>query len=230
MPKALLKTGPFWVGLVLYEVSTVTAIVLFPNTQAIPGWANTLIKIAVILIMIMLYYLYARYKSDYMTQAERQKLLETMLACVDQVRRLDASQNLRSNIFVFDRKKRIYRIVASHNMADDDDRNVEIPENLGCTGEAWRSRGQVWGPKGHILHVGDHRIPEDQVKKIRTDLEWICSTPITDWDGNVIAVLNFDGNKAMNDEQQLQIKQQASRLASELGFLLASCKTYAKAR
>ncbi len=230
MNKAIFKSWVFWVGFLLYEVSTIVAFILLPNARGIPSWGNVLWKGFGIGLTMLLYYLYASYKTNYMSQAQRDEMLRTMLGCVASLRRLDNLQNLRSNIFIFDRKRKVYRIIAFHNMDSDDDRNVELPQNMGCTGEAWRTKQQVWGPKEHILHVGNHKIPQEQVSKIRLDLEWICSTPITDWAANVIAVLNFDGNKPMSQQQQQEVKQQASRLAGELQHLLAPCRQYLGSR
>lgn len=206
----ILKTPAFWTGLALYELSTVVAILFIPSTSL-----NIVFKMLLIVLSVILYFAWQLFMVNQLSQLKIKQNVQARLADVKGLQHLDQSQNLRANVFILNKRNKYYYIAESYNMETDADKNINIPENMGCTGEAWRNKTQVWGDKAHILKVGDHRIPEKEVQKVKTDLEWICSTPIVK-NRNVIAVLNFDGNKQMDPTQRNTIKQNASRTASEL--------------
>lgn len=206
----ILKTPAFWAGLTLYEFSTIIAIIFIPNTSL-----NSTLKVVFIGLSFILYFICQIFMVNQLSQLKIKQCVQMRLADIKSLQHLDKDQNLRANIFILNRKRRYYYIAENHNMEADSDKNINIPENMGCTGEAWRNKTQVWGNKAHILKIGDHRIPEKEVTKVRTDLEWVCSTPIVR-NQSVVAVLNFDGNRQMDFTQQDTIKQLANRVTSEL--------------
>lgn len=206
----ILKTVSFWLGFAIYMVSVIIAIMSLSEDKL-----HAFLRLPLIMLCSLLYFALEFSKATAFNRLNTQKNVCQKLACVDTLKFLSRNQNLRSNIFLFDKKKKNYRIVEHYNMAADDDANIEIPENMGCTGEAWRTSSQVWGDKDHILHEGDKKISIDQARKVREDLEWICSTPIIK-EGKVIAALNFDGNQKMDASQKSMIKNHANRVAKEL--------------
>lgn len=205
----ILRTFAFWAGFAVFEFATVLAIISIPST--VLGRTSK----ALFLILSFLLYFFSAVGIGQLLKFKVKNEIRTKLSQVDVLKNLEPSQNLRSNIFLFNKKSGKYYIVESYNMNIDCDRTIEIPENMGCTGEAWRTKTQVWGEKNRIFKDGNHRLPEEPLKKVRKDLEWICSTPIVK-NQKVIAVLNFDGNKQMNVSQKETIKQHANRVASDL--------------
>lgn len=213
MKLAVLKTPRFLLGLLLFGLLTIIAVVQLPVGKEL--------KVLAILIASILYGLSQLYKADHLTKDEAKNQTQMRLRCVDVVKILQPDQNLRSNVFLWDKKKKVYHIWQYYNMDTDPAKNVtEIPKGRGCTGNAWESKQQTFGDKEDIFGDGKYHLPSDQESKISHDLEWICSTPILNEKRNVIAVLNFDGNKPMYDSQKEFIKQHAERVASELNHVL----------
>ncbi len=207
------KSVPFWLGVILFGASTVVAL----SSLSKP---NVLFKIGIALLLLGFYCLLQYFNQKSLSKDEARTKSDTRLKCVNALAHLQPGQNLRSNIFRFNKKKHVYYIWQHHNMESDDDKTVELPDGQGCTGIAWESGTQQWGDEGDILKVGMHRIPDPQAEKIRHDLRWICSTPIKDCRSRIIAVLNFDGNMPMDDDKKIVVKQHASRVADELGSIL----------
>lgn len=205
----ILKTRAFWARIAVFEFTIMLAILSVPST-ALYGTG----KVLLVIISFPIYFL-GETGIRQLLKFKVQHEIQTKLSQVDTLQHLDQSQNLRSNIFLLKKKYKQYYLAESYNMKTDDDRTLEIPENMGCTGEAWRTKMQVWGEKGRIFQDGNHRIPKELLKKVKEDLEWICSTPIIKKQ-NVVAVLNFDGNKPMNEEQRKIIESHANCVASEL--------------
>lgn len=141
---------------------------------------------------------------------------EKLLSTVDNINSLMNGQRLRSNIFCLNRKKDKYCIRYSYNMNGYNDKNILIPVNMGCTGEAWRDRRQVWGKRDKIFKSGDFRIPAEELNKVPEDIQWICSTPIVDNNGEMIAVMNFDGNREMSQTEEELIKKHCEKICEEL--------------
>jgi hypothetical protein len=210
----LLKRPSFWVGLAIAVGAIVIAVAKLDTD---PHW-----KIVIIGAMGVLYLLSQYFNVSYLSKADAKEQVQMRLECVNSLKHLDPTQNLRANIFIFSKKSNSYHIIHQYNMQTDSDKDVELPKGEGCTGRAWTSRTQVWGDKGQILRSGDHRVPENQVSKIRPDLEWVCSTPIFDTKRReVVAVINFDGNKPMDPKQQQVVMEHANRLAHELACVYA---------
>ena len=208
------KTPRFLSGFFLFEVLTIVAVVQLPIGKELKG--------LVMLVASILYSLTQLYKADHLTKDEAIKQIQMRLRCVDVLKSLEPEQNLRSNVFLQDKKREIYYIWQYYNMDTDPAKNItEIPKGRGCTGNAWKLKQPIWGDKKDIFGDGKYGLPIDQESKIHLDLEWICSAPIVNEKRNVIAVLNFDGNKPMNDNQKEFVKQHAERIASELGQVLS---------
>ena len=145
--------------------------------------------------------------------------IRILLSSVDTLKILDSDQNLRANLFC---EKHIpkFCIVQSYNMEGDSDKDLEIPHNRGCTGQAWASRSQIWAEKDKFFDESAAcALPPTEKEKVRRDLEWICSTPVVK-KGQILAILNFDGNRVMSETQKASIMQHASKVAEGLGNLL----------
>lgn len=209
---ALLKSPAFWVGLLGFLFLTILALL---SNKKRSVW------LICILVATGLYtsQYYLNYKEN--IKEIKEKLIQSKLSSIERFKHFDPSQTLRSNIFLSKQKngKTIYYVACFYNMDAYEDKQIEILENMGCTGEAWSTKRQVWGDKKRIFQEGKYRVPDDQLKKVWRDLEWICSTPIIK-DGNVIAVLNFDGNKRLTRIQQEQISDYCKKLIDELKTLI----------
>ena len=217
MKLGFLKTPRFWAGFGLFVLCTAIAVLQLPSPPVSISY-----KILLIICGCILYFLSQLYKAGHVTKDEAKNQTQMRLRCVDVLKILKPDQNLRSNIFFWDKKRKVYYIWQYHNMDTDPAKSVtEILKGQGCTGNAWESMQQIWGDKTDIFGNGKYSLPSDQESKVSTDLEWICSTPIVDRKRNVIAVLNFDGDKPMNEDQKKFIKQHAERVASELGQILS---------
>ncbi len=172
----------------------------------------------------MLYTISQFYTADQLSETEAKEHARPRLRCVDVVKALGKSQNLRANIFRWDKKKRAYTIWDYHNMDPDPAKNVlEIPQGQGCTGQAWELKRQIWAERADIFGSGQYALPADQEAKISPHLQWICSTPIVHpKKKTVIGVLNFDGDKVIvNGGHRDFIMQHAERVATELGSILS---------
>lgn len=211
MNTAIFKTKGFYVGLTLFLIMTLIAVLKLEF--------SIYKRIAIILVCLVLYVLQEAYQTSELYNKLKPEIVEGILASIDKFLKFDDRQRLRSNIFFYKKKNKHYFIKYHHNMETCDDKSMEIPENLGCTGEAWRSKKQVWGDKDKIFKVGDFKVPLEQLEKVPKDLEWICSTPILR-DSNVIAVMNFDGNKPVSQEQQKEIMNHCSNTCEKLNKIL----------
>lgn len=209
-----LKTPTFILGGLLLIIFTIFAVI---NINIWLGW-----KIIIVCAVFVIYSINQFYSSKKISEKIKAKIISTLLKSIDQFRQFIPEQKLRSNIFFLYKKGkgRVYRIKYSYNMDESEDKNIEIPENLGCTGEAWRTKHQVFGTQEKIFRAGEYKVPEDQLKKVPSDLKWICSTPILDYKGDVIGVMNFDGNRELNPDQIEQIKGHCQRTSEELKEIL----------
>ena len=212
MKYGIFSTPSFYFGGLLLIISTILAV--WKITLALP-W-----KIVILILVMFIYSLNQVFQYRRVSSAIKEKLIRSVLKSIEQFNQLIPGHRLRSNIFFFNKKKRIYFIEQQWNMNGFDDKSIEIPENLGCTGEAWRTKNQVFGTKTRIFESGDFRIPLEQLRKVPKDLEWICSTPIFNDNREVIAVMNFDGNKELNQSQMEQIKDHCQKTSLELKEIL----------
>lgn len=211
MNTSIFKTWGFYVGLALFLIMTFIAVLKLDF--------SIYIKVATIFACLVLYVLQETYQTSELYNKLKPEIVDGILASIDKFLKFDDSQRLRSNIFFYKKNQKKYFIKYQHNMETSDDKSMELPENLGCTGEAWRSKKQVWGNKDKILKIGDYRVPSEQLEKVPLDLEWICSTPILR-DSDVIAVMNFDGNKPVSEEQQKEIMNHCSNICIKLKEIL----------
>jgi hypothetical protein len=203
--------------------------VLFIAAIVISFWPNKFTSFRKIIFIIILYGIfvinsYYEKQSNWVPKTEfiktKNEFVNKMLTSIDQFKRFDPKQRLRSNIlFVcYDSDKNVgkYRIRYSYKMDVFSDKLIEIPINMGCTGEAWRTKNQIWGDKKIIFSSSPFRIPDEELEKVPKDLEWVCSTPIVDRNGNVAAVLNFDGNRSLGNKQKDEIKKHCQKIAEDL--------------
>jgi len=100
-----------------------------------------------------------------------------------------------------------------------DDKNLEVPLNMGCTGAAWQSKQQKFVLRKDFQQEAKHYLPESEWKKVWKDITWICSTPVFK-NHQIIAVLNIDGDKNPGVEVQERIKRKGQSLADLLGDLV----------
>jgi len=200
----------FWVGLAQY------LFVIMLTLLAIR--TRFLVKMGIVLVAIILFIGQFTLTNKEITKVFKENIIKTKLATVEQFKYFEPVQRLRSNIFLAKKKngRVVYFIAHSFNMNENDDKNIEIPENMGCTGEAWNTKQQIWGDKKRIFEEGRYRVPDEELKKVEKDLFWVCSTPILDRHGNVVAVLNFDGNRDLNEKQIEEIKTHCKKIAEEL--------------
>lgn len=206
---AFSKTPSFIFGLLLF--------ILIVSIATVPLHLKIYYKVFILSGAVALYFFseYYRYKhlTDKLIANEIKRLLSTAQEFSSKF-----GQRIRSNIFFSKKrnKKTYYYIKHYYNMETFNDKNIEIPENMGCTGEAWRTKSQVWGDKEMIFSRGRLRIPDEQLEKVPEDLQWVCSTPIVDKNGNVIAVMNFDGNGDLTPMQVEEIKTRCHIICEEL--------------
>ena len=198
----------FWVGLLLFFLLTSIAV----YALSISVWC----KCFLVALLLVLYSVQQLFQWPELTEGLNKKLIEKTLSGVESFKKFNNGQRFRSNIFFYNNKQKKFYLKYGYNMDIHEDKNLHIPINMGCTGEAWRDRKQVWGDREKIFNEGSYRVPCEELTKVPKDLEWICSTPIFDDTGNVIAVLNFDGNRAVNIGQQEEVKNHGLAMAEEL--------------
>lgn len=211
MRKAIFKTKGFYVGLVLFSVLTLIA-VLKPDL-------NMCLRSIIIFVCLILYVFQEMYQASELLNKVNPIIINGILASIDKFLQFDSTQRLRSNIFFCNEKTKKYFIKYKYNMDLDNDKNIQIAVNRGCTGDAWSQKKQVWGTKDLIFSKGDYRLTSDELEKVPSDLEWICSTPILK-DDEVIAVLNFDGNKPMDSAQQKEIMDHCNKICEKIKEIL----------
>jgi len=210
----IFKTARFWLGFLLFFLSIGLAVVQLD--LGIP------LKFGLVIFALVLFSLSQLVQADRLSKNEAKRQIETRLKCVDTLKVLDSDQDLRSNVFLWDSKKGHYYIFQHYGMESDLATSVtEIPKGKGCTGVAWDRKQQIWGNEKDIFEGGEYALPKDEEAKVNRDLKWICSTPVTNEKRNVIAVLNFDGNKLMDEKQRNFIKHHAARVAGELNQILS---------
>jgi len=206
---------PFLLGLLSYLFVVVLALIAIPKI-------GKPLKVFMLIVAILLYgWNYYSNKQE-MTQSFKDELIKSKFATIERFQHFNPEQRLRVNIFKQHRrgKEIFYTITYSYNMDNDADKLIEIPDNMGCTGEAWNSKKQVWGDQKRIFEEGRYRVPDEELKKVPADLVWICSTPILGKYGEVMAVINIDGNRHVEEKQKEEIKKHCNLLADELKSLL----------
>lgn len=203
-----LKTPSFYFGGILVLGPTILALVLLD--------LSSIRKVLISIFFLVIYSFNQLFLYKKTSERIKGKLVGGILKSVDLFKSFDQNQRLRSNIFFLKKRKGIYYIKYSHNMSAYGDKNIEIRENMGCTGEAWRTKRQIFGDQNKIYQNGKYRIEDVQLKKVPKDLRWICATPILNDNRDVIAVLNFDGDKDLTPDQITEIKRHCQRLSEEL--------------
>jgi len=138
----------------------------------------------------------------------------SMAEAVNSFYSVDEKQHLRSNIFLKPNGEELYQIAAQYNMNTSKDLKIKIPLNKGATGEAWLTQTTIWADKKHIYN-GEHRIPENERKKLPSNICWICSHPIIK-NNETIAVINIDGDKEIEDPSLKENIENIVRLISKL--------------
>lgn len=202
-----IKTKSFWTGISLFAIAAAVA----------SWWIETLLsRLMIWIAMMILYSINEKYKNGEWSKIPREKYITNILSSIEQFRGYNPEQRLRSNIFFYNKKKEKYYVKYHFNMEKHSDKNIEIPKNLGCTGEAWRTKNQIWGDKDQIFLSGPYKIAEEEYRKVSKDLQWICSTPIIDENKDVIAVMNFDGNQMVSDDQKKEVRKRCQEMAEEL--------------
>jgi len=215
---AFVTTKRFLWGLALFFSCTVLAVIGLPQNYGV------FYRSAAVIVACVLYTASQSYTADQLSEEEAKEQTQPRLRCVDVLKVLDGTQNLRSNVFRWDEQKQAYSIWQYHNMDPDPAKSVlEIPAGKGCTGHAWQSKKQIWAERAEIFGPGQHALPPEQEGKISPHLQWICSTPIVHpKKKTVIAVLNFDGDRVVAEAAHRDfIMQHAERVATELGSVLS---------
>lgn len=215
---AIFKTVGFWSSLLLFLIpTTMTVVKLDQKGATLP------IKGGVLLAWTGLFVVSQLVQAVRLSKEEARRQIDVRLRCVDTLKALNPDQNLRANIFFWDKKKKCYYIGQHHGMEADPAKSLtEIPKGKGCTGAAWEGQEQIWGDEADIFGEGSYALPKAQEEKVNRDLKWICSTPVTDGKRKVIAVLNFDGNKPMRETERDFVKKHAARIAGELSEIISS--------
>jgi hypothetical protein len=199
-----------WSGRIVFIITSILIPILFDSKQI-----SNPIKIGSVIILIGLYIIGEVVKSK---AIKDEQIITSMLARVEELKFIDVTQRLRANIFKI--VKRGYRLECSYNMRDHKDKDLFIPENMGITGQVFRTGVQQIGNKQQVFPPNsEYKIPEEMIGKVPPDMEWICSTPITNKKGKVIYVLNFDGNKP-SDGKFPDIMKLGNKLAEELKHCL----------
>lgn len=211
MRTEIFKTRGFYVGAALFFIITWVAIWQLAFSMEI--------RIVIIVLCLVLYVWQDMYQTSELYDKVKPIIVEGILASIDKFLQFDNTQRLRSNIFFCNEKTKKYFIKYKYNMDLDNDKSIEIAINRGCTGDAWSQKKQVWGTKDTIFSKGDYRLTADELEKVPSDLEWICSTPVLK-DNEVIAVLNFDGNRQLTEEQQKQIRDHCQKRCEKLKEIL----------
>jgi len=206
------KEPTFCLSIVLFGITT-TISVLTLDIKLI--W-----KVIIIIIALVIFAIIQLLQARKIGERILGKIIRGDLKTAEQFRYMIPEQRIRSNIFVENKKKRIYNIKYQFNMEGCQDNVIRIPLNLGCTGEAWRTKKQVYGDYSRIRAGGEYKIPDDQLALVPEDLKWVISTPIKDKNGEVIGVLNLDGNKEFSGEQKDKVKRFCNELAEEIQKVL----------
>ena len=155
-----------------------------------------------------------------LSETKRESIARAILPIVNGTKHWAPKMRTRANVFFLDKEKSEYYIRYQYNMDNFDDKNIRIPTHMGCTGDAWRTQDQVWCLANEIFSDGNYRVPQEWLKTVPKDIKWIVSTPIR-VDGNVIAVLNIDGNQNLSKEAEDAMGQQSRQLAEALGRIFS---------
>lgn len=201
-----MKNVSLYTGLAIFLVATIP--IFFPDFFS-PLPITT--KWAFIIIVTVLYCLNEYFKNLEITKNANKKIIKALLARVESLKQFNRGQRLRSNIFC--KVNGGYKLIHHYNMDNNNDREITIPENMGVTGEVFRTGIQEIGNRDEL--ASKYRTPPDIIAKAPSDLQWICSTPIKDKNDRVIYTLSIDGNiDCVNDFDD--IKTHASQLAEDL--------------
>jgi hypothetical protein len=207
----IFKMRTFYLGLFLFAPGAFTLYSRIPFSTPYPE--------VIIFSLIVAYIFNEHYKRLELANKAKPEDITRLISLVGSFGVI-GNQRVRANIFKPDTKVAMYKICYHHNMDSDNDRDVEIPFNMGCTGEAHRTGVQIFcADKRQFIKPGTRQIPDEQAAKLKTDLEWICSTPIIR-DGDVLAILNIDGDKLVNDDFYSLVKQFSVRCARLLSDIL----------
>jgi len=214
----ILATAYFWLGFVLWTTSSQLSI--WRSTFDANNWfgAHPLpTKIALSVATILLYVAYQLFSLHEISSKRLSSDLARLLSSADLLKILSSNLRIRTNIFVPEGREH-FQIKYAHGMDGQDDRNLTIPRNKGCTGEAWRTGNQQFQRKEKFFGNSEFCLPDGLRQKAPPDLEWICSTPLRK-NGSIIAVLNIDGNVAASEPHETAIKDHANRMASVIESL-----------
>ncbi len=103
----ILKTCAFWTRLAIFEFVTVLAILSVPSTTL-----SDTIKVLLIVLSFPLYF-FSETGIGQLLKIRVKQEIQTKLSQVDTLEHLNKSQNLRSNIFLLDKKHKHYYIAKS---------------------------------------------------------------------------------------------------------------------
>jgi hypothetical protein len=237
----------FWLGLIIFILTAVS--VFFPNeidkylNLRIRSFIGIFLIILYFIIEVMKHAEISRKTTRMMTASKTamEKIIQHLLSVInkhdspkddmeriiqnvmERVRELDylsPGQSLRANIFHRKLAADTYEMIYQYNMDGASDRGLVIPLNMGVTGEVFRTKTQKIVAKKNFYGVAPYRLPNDLIQKVPNDLQWICSTPIINDKGDVIATLSFDGDRDCEHEFET-IAELANTLVLTLKIPLA---------
>lgn len=201
--KLLLK---HWSARIVFVGSTIIIPLLYDSQSTDIKW-----KLSITGILLILYVISEVVKENAISD---EQIIVSMLARVETLKYINPVQNLRANLFK-SKPNGDHKLIFSYNMEKAPDRDLVIDKNLGVTGHVFMDGCQLIAGRALLYNDAKYELPDRIMKKIPTDLQWICATPLKDKKDKVIWVLNFDGNQ---DSQAhfTEIKEHANKLAVDL--------------
>jgi hypothetical protein len=176
-------------------------------------------RVTILLLAIVAFVFVDIVQGKSIAKEEREKLIRKLLASSSELS--TQGMTVRANIFQAkqDGPKPVHVITHHWNMDSHDDKNLEIPLNMGCTGSTWQSGKQNFTLRDHFKQDAKHYLPADQWAKVWKDMTWICSTPIYK-ENRVFAVLNLDGDGNPDSDTIRRIEKKGQSLASVIEDLI----------
>lgn len=121
-----LKKKRFLFGLALFFLLTLFSVISLPTS------VSASYKVGLAVLAVVLFSVSQFYTAGQLSEEEAKEQTDLRLHCVDVLKIVEPVQNLRSNVFRWDKKQNAYCIWAHYNMDTDPAKNVTaIPEGKG---------------------------------------------------------------------------------------------------
>lgn len=198
-----------WIKFLLYVLPIGLAILAPPGHPL----REKAYYIAAILLAFVLHLVNEALWIESLDKSRQATDLQAVLENVEFIGVLLPEGKIRASLFVLDREGSNHVVRQSYNMERFQDQTIRIPRHLGCTGESWLHKRQVFCNDKRQFLDGTKGITPEEAKKVWKDLAWICTTPILSKKNEVMAVLAIDGNHDLTSDQIEMTKQFGTKAA-----------------